>query len=174
LFEIRKKERNRKRKESNARIWWEKRRKNSTPKFRALHSITKKIWINITITNIRSRVNTGFFKFHKYIIYATEMIKDHVLLQDMFSVPFIKSKEKTLKYGGGLVGGGKGGSSGGRGRARWGRRGRGRERRARRGRSRTGVGEKGTRERRPVGRETETLREEIRLREVKNKKNITS
>jgi hypothetical protein len=70
------------------------------------------------------------------------MIKVRVLLQDMFSVPFIKSKEKNLKYEGGLVGGG---------------RGRGRERRARRGqgRSQPGVGEKGARERRPVGRETE-------------------
>jgi hypothetical protein len=36
-FEIGKKERNGKRKRSNAWIWWVKGRKNSTPKFRALH-----------------------------------------------------------------------------------------------------------------------------------------
>jgi hypothetical protein len=54
-------------------------------------------------------------------------------------------------------GGGRGGRGGGRGGARRGRRGRGRERRARRGqgRSRPGMGEKGARERQPVGRETE-------------------
>ena len=38
-FEIGKEERNGKRKESNAWIWWVKRRKNSTPKFRALHVV---------------------------------------------------------------------------------------------------------------------------------------
>jgi hypothetical protein len=39
-FEIGKKGRNRKRKESIAWIWWVKRRKNSTSKFRALHVTT--------------------------------------------------------------------------------------------------------------------------------------
>jgi hypothetical protein len=38
-----------KRKESNARIWWEKRRKNSTPKFRALQTIVRSSFVGMPL-----------------------------------------------------------------------------------------------------------------------------